>query len=181
MTTTNAGPSVSRRAALAGLGAGSVGIAFAASARPTAAQDATAELVNHPVVGAWNFAATDPTNPDDRAFAAFHTDGTFSMVHAIAGASVGVWRPTGKRTGELTAKSVNNTFDAGGYRAGTNSLWLAFEVAPDAKSLTGPVTVALTNPDGSYFAGFEAVQTATRLEPQPAPSLESLKAGTPVP
>jgi hypothetical protein len=102
-------------------------------------------------------------------------------VHAIAGAMIGVWRATGERTGELTVKAVNNAFDAGVYRAGTNTQWLTFEVAADGKSFTGPLTVALTNLDGSYFAGFEDVMHATRIEVESRPSLESVKSATPVP
>ncbi len=71
------------------------------------------------------------------------------MVHAIAGAGLGVWRATGERTGKLTVKAVNNSLKAGQYRAGTNTLWLTFEVAADGTTFTGPITVALTNPDGS--------------------------------
>ena len=44
---------ISRRSALAGLGAGGLGLALANAARPANAQDATPELANHPVVGAW--------------------------------------------------------------------------------------------------------------------------------
>ena len=54
MTTSNPRPSVSRRTALAGLGAGGLGLALAATARPAAAQDATAEaMAGHPLVGTW--------------------------------------------------------------------------------------------------------------------------------
>lgn len=169
--------SVSRRTALAGLGAGGLGIALTA-ARGAAAQDAATDLAVHPIVGAWQ-PVGDPATPDDRSFIAFHSDGTFTTVHAIAGPGIGVWRATGERTGELTAKGVNNSFDAGQYQAGTNTMWVTFEVAADGKSFTGPMTVALTNPDGSYFAGFEAVMNATRLEVESRPSIESVKAGTP--
>src|SRR5262249_15962415 len=43
--------SVSRRIALAGLGAGGLGVALSAATRPAGAQDATAEMANHPLVG----------------------------------------------------------------------------------------------------------------------------------
>src|SRR4051812_36801819 len=54
MTTANSTQSVSRRTALAGLGAGGLGVALTAATRHTAAaQDADA-LANHPIVGVWN-------------------------------------------------------------------------------------------------------------------------------
>lgn len=53
MTTSNASQSVTRRTALAGLGAGGLGVAIAASVRGVAAQDATAEMATHPIVGLW--------------------------------------------------------------------------------------------------------------------------------
>ena len=42
---------ISRRSALAGLGAGGLGLALANAARPANAQDA--EMANHPMVGIW--------------------------------------------------------------------------------------------------------------------------------
>lgn len=181
MTTSRTDRSVSRRAALAGIGAAGAGLALTTTARSVAAQDAAIDPATHPIVGAWK-PDGDPATPDDRSFAAFHADGTYSGVHAIAGAGIGAWRATGERTGELTVKGVNNSFDAGQYRAGTNTLWATFEVAADGNTFTGPITVALTNPDGSYFAGFEAVFSATRVQVEPTPSLESVKAaGTPTP
>jgi hypothetical protein len=171
---------VSRRTTLAGLGAGGLGVALAATVGGAAAQGSATDPASHPVVGTW-FLGGDPTNPDDVSFGAFNGDGTYASVHAIAGAGIGAWRATGERTGELVVKQVNNTFDAGQYRGGINSLWLAFEVAADGRSFTGPIRVALTNPDGTYFAGFDATMNATRLEAGPAPSVESLQAGTPTP
>lgn len=52
MTASRMRNSVSRRTALAGLGAGGLGVALAA-ARPAAAQDAAAEMAKHPIVGFW--------------------------------------------------------------------------------------------------------------------------------
>jgi hypothetical protein len=51
MTTHRTVASVTRRTALAGLGAGGLGVALAAAARPAAAQDAA--MANHPMVGTW--------------------------------------------------------------------------------------------------------------------------------
>ena len=48
MTTSTHQPSVSRRTALAGLGAGGLGLALAATARRAAAQDAATDLAEPP-------------------------------------------------------------------------------------------------------------------------------------
>jgi hypothetical protein len=61
VSTSHSNDTVSRRAALAGLGAGGLGLALAASGRSAAAQDAAAEMASHPIVGAWN--AMTPGGP----------------------------------------------------------------------------------------------------------------------
>ena len=71
MTTSSTGRTVSRRAALAGLGVGGVGLALAATARPASAQDAATEMANHPIVGVW--LVTTPIGP---SLAVFSADGT---------------------------------------------------------------------------------------------------------
>jgi hypothetical protein len=103
MTTRPTDRSVSRRTALAGLGAGGLGVALAATARPASAQDATAgAMANHPIVGVWMVAA--PTGP---ALAVFLADGTNIQGVPTAqagpqgvtftGAQVGTWEPIGER------------------------------------------------------------------------------------
>ena len=79
MTTHRPDSIVSRRAALAGLGAGGIGLALAAAPRPVAAQDATAEMAAHPVVGLWQFdGALDPAQGPSPGFEIFHADGTYT-------------------------------------------------------------------------------------------------------
>ena len=51
METPRSDSTVSRRAALAGLGAGGLGMALAA--KTAAAQDGAADLAGHPLVGSW--------------------------------------------------------------------------------------------------------------------------------
>ena len=54
MTTSNPVSTVSRRAALAGMGAGGLGAALVATASHAAAQDATpSPMAGHPMVGTW--------------------------------------------------------------------------------------------------------------------------------
>ena len=67
---------ISRRTALAGLGAGGLGLAL--SARGTSAQDATA-MADHPMVGMWLAMANPPRRGEDPQFPApslFAADGT---------------------------------------------------------------------------------------------------------
>ena len=75
MTTSHTTPSISRRAALAGLGAGGLGVALAAATRHAAAQEgATAEaMATHPIVGNWMVTTFLGRSP---AMAVFLADGT---------------------------------------------------------------------------------------------------------
>jgi hypothetical protein len=105
MSNTDPASSVSRRTAIAGLGAGAVGLALARF-RLAAAQDATPTAMNdHPAVGTWRW-VNYPNRPNsDIAFSILFADGTY-VDHAI-GRSVGVgeWRPTGDRSAELISIS----------------------------------------------------------------------------
>jgi len=99
----NTSRSVSRRTALAGLGAGGLSLALA-TARPADAQDAASEMASHPVVGLWQFNGGFSPIPGapDWAFHIFHADGTFVMWGGLnVGAALGLWRPTGGRAGEV--------------------------------------------------------------------------------
>jgi hypothetical protein len=62
---------VSRRSALAGLGAGGFGVAIAARALNVSAQDASADMANHPMVGTWLAGRA----PNDIAVAYLSSDG----------------------------------------------------------------------------------------------------------
>ncbi len=112
MTTSRIKASVSRRSALAGLGAGGLGVALAATAQSVAAQDATADATaNHPLVGVWN-----STNPDI-SLATFHPDGSMSIgifsnfmnsdhEVVIQSQAVGTWEPAGPRSAHFTSISL---------------------------------------------------------------------------
>ncbi len=119
--------SVTRRTALAGLGAGGLGLALAATTRHAAAQDATAEMANHPLVGTW-LAGTGPT---DLAVIHWDADGDMTnngslptpgpdgtLIHGTPFA--GVWEPDGDRGIHITFTAV--TFDATGAVTGTTTV-----------------------------------------------------------
>lgn len=61
MSTSKPSPSLSRRAALAGFGAGGLGVAIAATTRSASAQDSADAMASHPIVGVWN--AVTPGGP----------------------------------------------------------------------------------------------------------------------
>ena len=138
MTTRPAKRSLSRRAALAGLGAGGLGLALAA-ARPAVAQDATAEaMANHPIVGVWN--VTTPAGP---ALAVFFADGTNiqglpATMPGPQGVSyvstqVGTWVPIDKHSVHFTGVQLHT--DANGTLVGTVTIDGHPTVSEDGQTL----------------------------------------------
>jgi hypothetical protein len=140
MTAHQSNRSVSRRTALAGLGAGGLGVALAATARHASAQDAAAEMATHPLVGTWltGHVATD------LAVVHFGADGNLTNNGFVVAAGpdgapsysnpfAGVWEPEGERGIHITFMAL--TFDATG-------------------AVTGSVTVdghPVANADGQSF------------------------------
>jgi hypothetical protein len=122
MVPSNTRASISRRAALAGLGAGGLGLALAASTRQVSAQDAASEMANHPIVGAWL-----PITPGGPSPALFFPDGTFLITPQVAQAgpngvtfvtsNPGVWEPVGERGAHFTVVQIHS--DATGTFTGT--------------------------------------------------------------
>ena len=117
MTTKPTIRSMSRRAAVAGVGAGSLGAALALSASPGRAlgQDAAGALADHPLTGVW-LAMPNPPLPDAPQFPApsvFAADGTVLLVFPptqagpqgvqFNSAYVGTWEADDERRGHFTA------------------------------------------------------------------------------
>ena len=125
MTTPRTSDIVSRRTALAGLGAGGLGLALAASTRQVSAQDAAADLANHPMVGAWLVAG--PRGP---SMTIVHPNGTWMDAGLAAGpgpngttfnsTAVGTWEPYGERGIHFTA--VQSQTDADGVFVGSATI-----------------------------------------------------------
>jgi hypothetical protein len=160
---------------LAGLGIGGLGLGLTATSRSVTAQDATPDMTTHPIIGAW-FLQNDPNNPADIDYVIFHGDGTYTGVHPIAGAAIGVWQPTDERSVDVTTKAVNISFQGGQYVPGTVHGWYALTVDGEGMTFAGNYAVELTSPDGTHVAGFEATTSATRLIVEPMP-----QRGTPTP
>src|SRR5438045_3389415 len=76
MTPSHTAQSVTRRTALAGLGAGGLGLALASTARQASAQEATpVPMAGHPLVGTW-IVDRDPTDQTDHpTLLVYATDG----------------------------------------------------------------------------------------------------------
>ena len=72
---------VSRRTTLAGLGAGGLALALAASARPASGQDAATDLSTHPLTGTWLVIGNQSTPTAQLALPShFLADGTVLLV-----------------------------------------------------------------------------------------------------
>ena len=115
--------SLSRRTALAGFGAGGIGVALATPGRIAAAQEAQSDaMANHPIVGVWM--VTTPIGP---ALAVFSADGSniqgVSTAQAgpqgvtFTGAQVGTWEPVDERRVHFTG--VQLLTDASGAFVGS--------------------------------------------------------------
>ena len=140
MTTNRTGASVTRRTALAGLGAGGLGLALAATVHHASAQDATAEaMANHLIVGVWN-----SMTPGGPSLAIFHADGSASFAdtvssvdpaHGVVGRSpgFGAWEPTGPRSIHFTSTELMS--DANGAFVGFGTVDGYPEVSEDGQSL----------------------------------------------
>ncbi len=102
---------VSRRTALAGLGAGTLGLALAATTRQAAAQDAAAEMANHPLVGTWHLTLPGPTGVPFHALISYTADGIVTQLAPGPANGMGAWEATGPRTGVLTVTFINTAAD----------------------------------------------------------------------
>lgn len=135
MTTSHTTPSVSRRTALAGLGAAGLGLALAATVRQAAAQKATPlPMAGHPLVGDWLLTGQLPAPAPafvDRVFIA--ADGSCVDVDRDGVVSLGAWAPTGARTAHLMLKADNP-------QGGIFTTRATLAVAPDGRSFTASYT-----------------------------------------
>ena len=169
MTTPPTDASISRRTALAGLGAG--GLALAASTRPAAAQDA---MTSHPIVGLWTHVSGPETPPGLRAFTAIHGDGTLTSSHSFGGAGLGAWRATGERSVEWVVKYLNIAEAPGEFVEGTLTLFGTLTVDEAGTTVTEESTVDIRAADGAAVASFPFTTTFARVPVEAPPA-----AGTP--
>ena len=164
MTSSTSRSPVSRRTALAGLGAGGVGVAI--GARPAHASVALS-TADHPLMGVWLAMANPPRRDQDPQFPApsiFAADGTvvLSFVPAeinmegelqFTGSPLGVWEPYDEQTGHFTAVQV--LADKTGALAGTVTIDGHPKVSADGMSFIDDgslVTITIRDPAGAIVA-----------------------------
>ena len=164
------GASVSRRAAVAGLGAGGLGLAIAASG--ATAQEGTGDLASHPMVGTWAAVTPGGVVPqihgsDGSFIAAFPPNYVDPMLGlAFQGPGLGRWESDGKRRGLITFLQALS--DAAGAYIGTYQVSAAIEVSEDGQTWTGGDPTRVTVRDVANNVVFEDVVsgspvTATRM------------------
>ena len=140
MVTQRSSTSVSRRAALAGLGAGGAGLAVAASTRSVHAEGAA--MAAHPLAGAW-LVSTSPSmataictlNQDGTALVALpvcEDNGIGTVAYTTPG--IGTWQSEGSRGGYVNVVQVLS--HATGALIGTRSTHYFPVVGEDGKSFT---------------------------------------------
>jgi hypothetical protein len=121
MKTSRGGTSLSRRTALASLGAGGVAVSMAASRRIATAQET--DLSSHPLTGTW-LAMANPALSDDPQFPApslFAADGTVLLVFPTSQIGpqgvflnapvMGTWEADSERRGHFTAVQLMSAPD----------------------------------------------------------------------
>jgi hypothetical protein len=171
MATSHIDRSLSRRTALAGLGAGGLVAALGARGARSAPMLSTAD---HPLTGMW-LAMANPVRDDGPPFPApslFAADGTVVLGFVPAaigpdgqvqfpGSPMGVWEPYDERTGHFTA--VQAIADATGKQVGSVTIDGHPEVSEDGTSFvdTGAlVTVTIRDAAGKIV---------TVIPPAPTP------------
>ena len=160
MTATRNGASVSRRTALAGLGAGGLGLALAATTRQASAQEATpAAMAGHPLVGTWIF-DKDIANPSELpSVVVFTADGgLLDPSEGVAGA----WQATGPRSAAWTLVDFLTEGPAGYVVVRSTA-----EIDEGGDALAGPYSFTVVAADGTVLASGEASSTAVRLPIEP--------------
>ena len=177
MTTSNTRQSVSRRTALAGLGAGGLGAAL--TARGASAQEPTADMAAHPIVGLWTHVSGPGTPPGLRAFTAIHGDGTLTSLHSFGGAGVGAWHATGERSVQWILKYLNIADTPGQFVEGTVTVSGSLTVDGVGTTVTEESTIDIRTADGTVVATFPFTTTFVRVPVEAPPATGPPEAGTP--
>jgi hypothetical protein len=131
----------SRRAVVASLGAGGLGLALAARSGVAIAQDNSGDLAGHPLVGTWlvmtpGAVVPQSHGPDGSILAAFppnYVDPILGLT--FQGVALGRWESTGARSGRFTFIQALSD-DAGAY-IGTWQLAGYLEASEDGQSWVG--------------------------------------------
>jgi len=143
---------VTRRAALAGMGAGGAGLALAAASRRVSAQETT----THPIVGTWIIDRDITSAAEVPVVVVFTSDGGFiDPGQGVAG----VWEASGPQSAAMTIIPFTDG-GAGGYQV-VRATW---EVDEGGDTMSGPASITFVAPDGSVTMAIEVNSNATRLK-----------------
>ena len=163
---------VTRRSALAGFGAGGLGLAMVAGARTALAHQATpSPMAGHPIVGTWIIDRDVTSTNEIPVVVSFTSDGAFIDAHQGVN---GVWEATGPRSAAMTIIPFSDG-GAGGYQV-VRATW---DVDESGDSMSGPASVTVVTPDGTVVASIDIASSATRLRVDPMENAGMALAGFP--
>ncbi|CAA9541840.1 MAG: hypothetical protein AVDCRST_MAG73-2014 [uncultured Thermomicrobiales bacterium] len=161
MTARRTDRSVSRRAALAGLGAGGLGVALVGPGRRAAAQDGAGDLAGHPMAGTWLVTTPGGVVPN-----VYGADG--SVVVALPpnyvdpalglrfqGPALGRWEADGERRGHFTI--IQALSDAEGAYTGTFQFEAHPEVSEDGQTFSASTPQRVIVRDAANNVTFDQV------------------------
>lgn len=175
MTTLRPIDTVSRRAALAGLGGGGLGLALATRVHSAAAQDAAS--TGHPYIGVWLVDRDPDSSADSPTINIMTADGALiDPLLALGGA----WEPSGPRSAMFTLLTLING-GLGGY-----VVIRGFDDVDEAgMNTSGMYSVTIVGTDGVVLRTVEGRSRATRMPVQPIEDggtpLAEIPAWTPAP
>ncbi len=163
--------SLSRRTALAGLGATSLGLALGSSA--TAQEASLSDLAGHPLTGTWAALTPGGVVPqihgaDGSLIAAFppnYVDPALGLT--FQGPALGRWEADGERTGHFTF--IQALSDANGTYVGTAQLAAELEVGADGQTWSGTTSAHIIVRDAANNVlidqelSFDSPVTGTRI------------------
>jgi hypothetical protein len=151
----------------------------------TAAQEATPDtattmaMADHPIVGAWQW-SNHPGDPNASVtYAIFHDDGTYTEYDPNIGVGIGVWKPTGERTADLTIVFQDIDPAAGVFAPGWASFWISISVDDTGNVMTGEGSVEAQTPDGTVVAEFPYDGFGSRLTVETTTPLNLAMSATP--
>jgi hypothetical protein len=171
---------VSRRTALAGIGIGGLGLALATKRAVVSAQDASADLASHPIVGSW--LVTVPTGPDTPPVAnsgLYSPDGSVVNMApvtrmgpqdvSLASGAVGRWESAVDRVAHFTMVQMLSSPE--GVFIGTVTIDGNPTVSDDGMTFTDDSpesTVTVRDPAGNVVSAIEGARvqapiTAVRI------------------
>ncbi len=145
--------------------------------RSTRAQEATPAMADHPVVGGWNWENDMGDGTSLSTYAAFHPDGTYVESFGEDGTDIGVWKPTGARTADLTLYSADVDPDPN-VTVPVRSRQ-AIEVDETGNMITADGIYQGIGEDGAVLFEGLGLAKGTRLEVLPVVPLGTSAAATP--